>query len=249
MKNKFYFVLLIAVFVAISIYKGGVVKEIILSTNNFVVNSYFDFTIYMKNRINEHFRQVSEIEALRQQNAELERSAMLLSTFANQLNSIMQDKNSSLYEPNIKLIKALSYVNISDYSKIWLKFDEFNSSQIYGLIHHGKTAGVIVSKNNLPMGILQSDPKCTFSVYIGSAKIPGVAVGNGKNISINFIPAWLNPKNGDEVFTSGLDGVFFSGISVGKITKISDGDLYKSAVVEPYFKLSVPSYLYVVLKE
>lgn len=249
MKNKFYFVLLIAVFVAVSIYKGGVVKEIILSLNQFIVNSYVDFTTYAKNRINEHFRQVNEIQTLREQNVELERSATLLSTFADQLNSVMQDKNSSVYEPNIKLIKALSYVHISDYSKIWMKFDEFNSSKIYGLIYHGKTAGIVVSKNNLPMGILQSDPKCTFCVYIGSAKIPGVAVGNGKNMSINFIPSWLEPKIGDEVFTSGLDGVFFSAVPVGKIIEILDGDLYKSAIVEPYAKLSVPAYLYVVLKE
>ena len=96
---------------------------------------------------------------------------------------------------------------------------------------------------------MQNDPKSIFAVYIGNDKIPGVAHGNQGQIMVKFIPQWLSPKEGDEVFTSGLDGIFFSGISVGKVTGVIQESLYKSAAVKPYVNITIPSYLYVVTKE
>lgn len=137
-----------------------------------------------------------------------------------------------------------------DYNKIWLdKFQDFNSSKIYGLIYQGKSAGIVVSKDDRPFALLQNDPKSIFAVYVGDEKIPGIAHGNKNGILIKFIPQWLHPKEGDEVYTSGLDGIFFSGISVGKVTKVIEESLYKSVEVEPYAKVTIPSYLYVVTKE
>ncbi|ASM34664.1 rod shape-determining protein MreC [Campylobacter sputorum subsp. bubulus] len=249
MKNKFKLIFLILIFIAISLYRSENARELVVDTNNFFVNIYYNGLTYIKNSINRHFRQANEIKSLMEQNKELEKAANLLSTFADKLNSILVDKNSSIYAPDIKLVKALGYVSIGDYNKIWLEFNDYNDSKIYGLIYQGKTAGIVVSKDKLPMGLLQYDPKSIFSVYVGANKIPGVASGNFKNIVVNFIPQWLNPNVGDEVFTSGLDGIFFSGVPVGKVEKVIEGDLYKSVVVKPYIEISVPSYLYVVNKE
>lgn len=249
MKNRFKLILLILIFIAVSLYRSDSARELVVSANNFFVNIYYNGLTYIKDNINKHFRQADEIEILTQQNRELEKAANLLSTFADKLNSVLIDKSSSIYAPNIKLVKALGYASISDYNRIWLEFNDYNSSKIYGLIYQGKTAGIVVSKDNLPMGLLQYDPKSIFSVYVGIGKIPGVASGNFKNIVVNFIPQWLNPKVGDEVFTSGLDDIFFSGIPVGKVSKVLEGDLYKSVIVEPYIEISVPSYLYAVIKE
>ena len=44
-------------------------------------------------------------------------------------------------------------------------------------------------------------------------------------------------------------GIFFSGISVGKVTGVIQESLYKSAAVKPYVSITIPSYLYVVTKE
>ncbi|WXG59466.1 hypothetical protein VB002_10200 [Campylobacter concisus] len=86
----------------------------------------------MKDYINEYFRQASEIEKLRAQNKELERSATLLSTFANELNQILKDKNSTAYAPAVKLVKGLSYVHIGDYNKIWIsEFEGYDPNKIY----------------------------------------------------------------------------------------------------------------------
>ncbi|AQW81904.1 rod shape-determining protein MreC [Campylobacter pinnipediorum] len=250
MKTKIIFFIFIALLVVFSIKKGSSISSVSVGLSNFVVNVYIDITKTIKDKINEHFRQVDEIQTLRTQNLELEHSATLLSTFANELNQILQDKKSSSYMPKVALVKSLSYVNISDYNKIWIsRFRDYNSSKIYGLMYQGRSAGIVVPKENKPMALLQNDPKSIFSVYIGDEKIPGVAHGNKHGIIIKYIPQWLSLKVGDEVFTSGLDGIFFSGVPVGKITKIYEESSYQSAIVEPYVKVNIPSYLYVVIKE
>lgn len=250
MKSKILFVIIIGALVSASLYKGELITKEIINFNSSIVKIYDDSVSFVKDKINEHFRQRDEILSLRAQNAELEKSAVLLANFAKELNEILLDKNSSVYEPKIQLARALSYVNVSDYNKIWLdKFEDFNSSKIYGLIYQGKSAGIVVSKDDRPLALLQNDPKSIFAVYVGDEKIPGIAHGNKNGILIKFIPQWLHPKEGDEVYTSGLDGVFFSGISVGKVTKVIEESLYKSVLVEPYAKVTIPSYLYVVIKE
>ena len=107
----------------------------------------------------------------------------------------------------------------------------------------------MIGKNDRPLALLQTDPKSIFAVSIGGEKIPGVAHGDNDKIVVKFIPQWLFPKIGDEVFTSGLDGIFFGGVGVGKVSEVLEESLYKSVVVEPYVKLSIPLYLYVVTKE
>ena len=250
MKSKILFVFLVGILVFGSLYKSEIVSKEVINLGAYTVKIYDNAVKFIKNKVNEHFRQQEEILSLRAQNAELEKSAVLLASFAKELNDILADKNSSVYEPKIQLVRALSYVNISDYNKIWLdKFQDFNSSKIYGLIYQGKSAGIVVSKDDRPMALLQNDPKNIFAVFVGDDKISGVAHGNKNGLLIKFIPQWLHPKEGDEVYTSGLDGIFFSGIPVGKVTKVIEESLYKSVEVEPYAKVDIPSYLYVVTKE
>ena len=92
MKNKVVLFVVIALLAAVSIYKGEILSNISLKFSNYVVNSYDDVAKALKDKINEHFRQANEIQSLKEQNAELEKSAMLLSTFANELNQILKDK-------------------------------------------------------------------------------------------------------------------------------------------------------------
>lgn len=250
MKTKILFFLFVVLLVIISAYKSPYISSVSINLSNTIIGGYLTFTQGVKDKINEHFRQAEEIKSLRTQNAELERSATLLSTFANELNQILTDKNSTLFEPKVALVKTLSYVNISDYNKIWISgFKGYDPNKIYGLIYQGKSAGIVVSKDYKPMALLQNDPKSIFSVYIGSQKIPGIAHGSKNSMVIKFIPQWLTPKIGDEVYTSGLDGIFFGGVGVGKITKIYEESSYQSAIIEPYVRVNMPSFLYVVTKE
>ena len=117
------------------------------------------------------------------------------------------------------------------------------------MISQGKTAGILTAKDGKPLAILQNDKSASFSVLIGESRIPGIAIGNENGLIIKFIPQWLNPKVGDEVVTSGLDGIFFAGVEVGKVYEIIDENLYKSAVIKPYFDQNIPAFLYVITKE
>ncbi|ANE35364.1 rod shape-determining protein MreC [Campylobacter iguaniorum] len=232
----------------VSVYLSDHARAIFVGGAGSSVGLYQNAITYIRDRINEHFRQLEEIKALRAQNIELEHSAALLSTFAYELNNVLSDKNSSSYAPQIKQVRALTYAKIGDYDKVWLDFKDFDKDKIYGMIYKGKSAGIVVNKDSKPLGLLQTDPRSIFSVYIGDEKIAGIAKGNNKNIIIKYISQWLNPKIGDEVYTSGLDDIFFGGIPVGKVVEIKEEDLYKSAIVEPDNKIEVPSYLYVVTK-
>lgn len=241
--------LIIAILLVISIVFGSIFRGKVVEITGRIISSYYKSVNFVQDKFNMHFNQIEEIKRLGEQNKELQKSAVLLSTFANELNQILIDKNSSIYEPNVKLIKTLTYANISDYNKFWVKFDDFNQSKIYGLISQGKTAGILTAKDGKPLAILQNDKSASFSVLIGESRIPGIAIGNENGLIIKFIPQWLNPKVGDEVVTSGLDGIFFAGVEVGKVYEIIDENLYKSAVIKPYFDQNIPAFLYVITKE
>lgn len=249
MKNKIKVVLIVGALSFGSFYFSNYARKVLVGNVNYSVGIYEDLALFIKDKISTHFKQADEIKALKAQNAELEKSATLLSTFAYELNNILSDKNSTIYSPKVTLARALTYFNIGDYSKVWLDIKGLNPDKIYGMIYKGKTAGIVINKDGMALGLLQTDPSSMFSVYIGDKKIAGIAKGNGKNIIVKYISSWLAPKVGDEVYTSGLDGIFFGGVLVGKIVEVKEEDLYKSALVEPDNKIEVPSYLYVVTKE
>lgn len=246
--NKLKPLLFIAILAFVSLYFGSFIKSRNVGFSSSFVGFFKNTKDSISSNINKHLNQASQIEALKTENEALQKRAILLNTFAYELNQILKDTNSSKFSPNAKLVRTTSYVNISDYNKFWVEFEGFRDDKIYGAIYGGNTAGIIFAKDKNPVLVLQSDPLCAFSVSIGLSEIPGVASGDGVNLIVKFIPQWLSPNVGDEVFTSGLDGVFFSGVPVGIVKEILDEDLYKSAVIEPYFKENNPAFLYAVTK-
>jgi rod shape-determining protein MreC len=79
--------------------------------------------------------------------------------------------------------------------------------------------GVITERFRV-LGILQGDAE-------GKCRLKYVVKTN-KDVSVD-----------EEVSTSGLDGIYPSGVPVGRIVSITeDDDLFKKIVVEPYFDLS-----------
>lgn len=245
MKSKFKYILIASFLIFLSIYYGGYVKKYALFANDNLIDIFHNAKQSIIDKINEHFNQVEEIKALREKNAALEQSSALLSTFANELNMLLEDKNSSLYYPQISLVKALSYVQIGDFRRVWLS-GEYQGTKNRGLIYQGYTAGIAVSKNGRLMGLLQGDENCVFSVFVGKSKIPGIAQGQNGKIVVKFIPKGNKINVGDEVLTSGLDEIFFVGVPVGKISRIIDEDMYQSAELSPFAEISLPSFMYLV---
>ena len=89
MKSKILFVALISALVFFSLDRGALVSGYVVNLNNRIVAAYDDAVKFVKDGVNEHFRQREEIKQLRAQNAELEKSAALLSSFAKELNEIL----------------------------------------------------------------------------------------------------------------------------------------------------------------
>ncbi len=217
--------------------------------NNSILSSYLDIKNSIQKKLNEHIAQKEHIIRLEKENKELKKAALLSIAFAGKLNELLKENNITEYNPKVKLIQAIAYSDLNDYNKVWLDFPDFNKSKIYGLLYNGYSAGIVVEKNSHPLGLLLGDSKSIFSVYVGEKKIPGVLEGDKKRILVKYIPLWMEPKIGDEVITSGLDKIFFQGVRVGKVVKVIKEETSKTAVVEPYVKVGVPSFLHVIIKE
>lgn len=248
MKNKIRNALILGFLIFISFYYGSVIKNNVLIFNDTVINAYYDSKNYLKELISEHFNQAEQIRILREQNKILEEANALVSTFASQLNLFLEDKNSSQYFPQVSLVRAVSYVQISNYDRIWLSSSSFSGSKNRGLIYQGYTAGIAIAREGRPMALLQTDEQCVFSVVVGKEKIPGVVQGRNGKVIVKFIPKWEKIKAGDEVLTSGLDEVFFSGVPVGRVINVFSDDMYQSAELEPFAKIDLPSYMYIIEK-
>jgi len=247
--NRIKLLVILFLMVFISVRYTEIGRGYVVGFNNFILSRYLNIQKIFNNKIDEHFAQQKTIIKLREENKKLEKSALLSIAFAGKLNDLLKDNNMSIYKPNVKLIQAISYSKLNDYNKIWLDFKDFNKSKIYGLLYQGYGVGIVVQKDTHPQGLLLKDPNSIFSVYVGTGKIPGVLQGNKKDILVKYIPLWMKPKIGDEVITSGLDGIFFQGVRVGKVVKIIEEESSKTLIVKPYVDLVIPTYLHVITKE
>ena len=241
-------IILLSAFVFVSFRYSTEARHIIGGLNTKILAAYVDMKMDLQNRIDEHLSQQEEIKRLRAENQMLQKSAVLSIAFASKLNDLLKEHNSTSYHPSVTLVESIGYTNLNDYGKVWLKFDEFNQSKIYGLLQQGYAAGIVVENDGHPQGLLLSDPKALFAVYIGNQKMQGVAQGNRKEVLVKYISQWLQPQIGDEVVTSGLDGIFFEGVKVGTVTAVIDEESSKTVVVKPYATTHVPSYMHVIMK-
>ncbi len=244
--NRFKLKLFIVVLVLISLKYGDDIRGVFSKNSNASISFYLDVKKAIKDKIDEHFYQQKEIQELRVANLHLQNSAEVLSAFASKLNDMLKLNGLEEYAPRVKLIRSNSYVNLNDFYKVWVDYKDFNSSRIYGLLNHGSSAGIVVEKDGNPLALLLGDPKSIFSVFVGESKIPGVVMGKKKEVQVRYIPLWMNPKVGDEVITSGLDGIFFKGVPVGIVKKVIKEELSKTVVIEPYSKITVPSYYHII---
>jgi rod shape-determining protein MreC len=249
MSNRFKILLLITFLVIISINYANGLRGFSNDISAFIVNIYANSKESLTNSINEHFNQRNEVIALKKRNMELETKVLDLTAVSDKLNAMLKEANLSEYAPKTKLIRALSYANLGDYNRIWLDFDDFDATKVYGLIQGSYTVGIVTNSNQRALALLQYDPKSTFSVYIGNEKIKGIAFGTNNRMEVRYIPLWTEPKIGEEVVTSGLDNIFFEGVKVGKVVNVQKDESYFMAIVEPYADINIPSFFHVVLKD
>lgn len=242
------FLFIFVAFFTGALYYTNTIQGPFISLVNGIKSSYLNVTTYIGEGIDEHFYQQETIQKLRVQNRLYEKNHLMMHQFANELNELFKENNTSLkLNPEVELVRALSYAKFGDTNKVWLQMHDFNSSKIYGLVHKELVAGIVISRHNKPLALLNGDVKSSYAVYVGEENAPGIVHGNnGKNLVLDFIPTWMKIRVGDEVETSGLDQLFFKGLKVGRVISISQAQGYQNAIVEPYFDATQPEYFHVI---
>ncbi|STQ85898.1 rod shape-determining protein MreC [Helicobacter muridarum] len=188
--------------------------------------------------IDDHINQANQIKKMREQVIDLEKLSIeykaLYSDFDNLRYSLDIEKHYE--DPDVNLVKVLSYANLGSYTKIWILYNqEKDPRKIFGIVKDGYAIGIAKVVNNHLLGLLNGDQDCSYSVYIGENRVPGtVRTLSDGSIVVDYIPAWQSIKSGDRVVTSGLDGIFFEKVDVGVIDNIQLQEAYLRAELKPY---------------
>ncbi|WP_121628196.1 rod shape-determining protein MreC [Poseidonibacter antarcticus] len=210
--------------------------------------SYINKVIGISTSIEKYFNQASTIEALRIENNELKEYKTLYTATQKQLDTIKEfviTMDTDDLKPNIKLAKVLSYINFNDFTKVWLD-QKKEDDTILGLITEEYAAGIVVNENGKSVALLNGNKQCSYAVFIGENKIPGIITSSndGKNLLIKYIPIWSEIKVGDEVITSGMDNIFFEGLKVGRIIEENTLPDMRTAIIKPYANVLKKKYFY-----
>jgi rod shape-determining protein MreC len=218
----------------------------VLHFSNNIKLTFISFVDNIKHNINIYTKQAEKIEELEKKIKELKPNALLSATLAKKLDKLLKETNLNYHHPSLHLVKTLSFERLGDYNALWLDFKDFEPQKTYGLIYKGYTAGIVREKDGNPLALLELDPTVSLSVYIGKYNTEGVIFGNNKNMIIKYIQKFNILKVGDEVVTSGKDGIFYEGVKIGKVVKITERELYNEAIVEPYIKPANARYFYAI---
>jgi rod shape-determining protein MreC len=107
----------------------------------------------------------------------------------------------------------------------------------------GRLVGRVISPISLKQSRVQliTDEASGVGVFSERFKVVGILTGNagGKCLMRYVLKTNKEIEEGEEVSTSGFDGLYPSGIPVGKIISCTeDATLFKKIIVEPYFDFS-----------
>ncbi len=244
-----FFSIFIALLVG-ALYYTDLIQSPFISALNSIKSTYRDSTEFIQRTIDKHFFQARHISELEDRLQKYENNHLVMQQLASEINDLFQENRSKLKtDPKVELVRTISYQKFADLNKVWLEVTDYNSSRVYGLTYKELVAGIVVSQNGRPLGLLNRDIKSSYAVYIGENKAPGIAHGNNaKNLIVKFIPAWFSIKEGDEVITSGLDEIFFKGLKVGTVVSVTKSQGYQNAVIEPYYIANDPNYFHMIKK-
>ncbi len=191
-----------------------------------------------------------EIFFLRQENLLLQNVLQKLKT-----EKEIQDGLSELHE-NILLAETIGF-DVSNF----LKSTIINKGSMHGikkdmavLDERGNLVGRVIGPISLKEAKVQliTDSESGVGVSSGSKGVSGLLAGDGSGMCLFDYVLSTNQdiSEGEEVITSGRDGIFPSGIKVGTIVSIvKDGSLFKKIKVEPYFDVHHLNRVAVIMRE
>jgi len=221
-----------------------------VSILNTAKNAYHDTVTAISETIDEHFGQSETIASQRDEIAALQTRLLENSQVQAEAEALLDLNGSRLnHDPRAELVRTLSYAKFGDTRKVWLEMPDFNASRVYGLVYGDMAAGIVVASRDLPMALLNGDPKSSYAVFVGPNRAPGIVHGNNSDrLLVKYIPTWVPVSPGDEVFTSGLDNLFFRGLRVGRVLTVTLSEGYQSALIAPYYNGLDPDFFHVITK-
>lgn len=226
------------------------ISDTFLNIINPIKQKYKNFTHNLEDKSQSYIFQKESIQKLSRENRILRQRLLEQIHYIEQVKDIYAVLPALSHVPvkNISITDTISYVKLNSFSQIILtKPKGLEGDKLYGLIQDSVVAGIARVRNNQLYGYLTSDKKCRFSVFIGKAKAPGIALGLRENeMIVKFIPKWHNIKEGDTVLTSGLDGIFFADIPVGVVTKVEVQSSYTVARIKTYSDIFHPKTFFLI---
>jgi len=230
-------------------YTDSVQKPVITTLNSLKINYHLSLE-FIGNTVQRHIFQSKQIDKLKNQLQKYENNHLVMQQLVTEINDLHIANNSSLKSnPQVELVRTISYQEFGNLNRVWIEMQDFNTSKIYGLTYKEFVAGIVISKNGRPLGLLNRDTQSTYSVFVGPNNAPGIAHGNNQqNIVIKFIPSWFHIQQGDVVTTSGLDNIFFKGLKVGEVLSVSKVQGYQNAIIRQYYQSNDPNYFYMIRK-
>lgn len=249
-KGLFGFLIIFIALLVGALYYTNIIQSPFISALNTIKINYHNAKELISNTINKHFFQAEHISELEEKLQKYENNHLVMQQLASEVNDLFSENSSKLKtDPEVQLIRTISYQKFGDLNRVWLEIDDYNSSKIYGLTYKELVAGIVIPYNSRALGLLNKDIKSSYSVFVGGNNAPGIAHGNNsENLIVKFIPAWFSLNIGDEVVTSGLDDIFFKGLKVGTVVSVTKSQGYQNAVVEPYYKANSPNYFHMIKK-
>lgn len=251
-KGRFLWICIFVVFILFILELNKGIVHYALNISNFIKSNVFDAKEYISNTFTKHTNQAKEIERLLIIAKEKEQNDILIQNLQRELNKAytLSNINKKPSLPNVYLVEAYSYVKLGKYSQVRLKSDEFSSNdenKVFGLLRNGFVAGIALLKDDNLFGILNGDAKASYGVYIGKDKSVGILKTDlSGNVVIEYINAWSEIKEGDEVVTNGLDSIFFEGIKVGKVKAVRQEYGHIVTDVELYNKNNDIGYFWLI---
>jgi rod shape-determining protein MreC len=219
-----------------------VFRDYIIESSLYVNKALIEFKNSMNEKINIYFNQAEKIKFLTIENRKLKDKI-------NDLNAKIlacQDLKffNVINKPNLVFTYTISYAAIPDFSQIYINYNK-KIDRPKGLVYNNLVCGEVIKNiGNFSLALLNSNKKTRYAVYVGKNEIPGIFYG--KINTIKYIPKFKQINVGDEVITSGLDGIFYKGAKVGIITEVIEKKLYKEAKVELYYNDLHPEFFYVI---
>jgi len=186
----------------------------------------------------------SENERLKKELEIYKQKELNVEYLSNQNKSLKKilESDETLFEENIVLSKVLI-----DKSSPYLKSIIINKGSKAGVLKgmpvmdRDYLVGRIVETNYLSSRVLLlNDLNSRIPVTFGKDSIQAILKGNGSaNPLLEYLPEGYIVEEGIDVFTSGKDGIFFSGSPVGKTTEAGDVRLFSESSQLSFVKIDL----------